>query len=93
MPGLLAVLFSVSLLLIPPTEVKAAGFLDYVQDIALGQSMGGSFTQDDYWYNYYYWDVYKFTIPQDGILNAYMETAPYNAFYEYKKNSGRLIEY
>lgn len=70
-----------------PSEVYAAGWLDYVQEtITLGDAVSDSIKDGDYYglcerradYEYsncYYWHVYKFSMPQNGCLCIYVESA------------------
>ncbi|MEY8392563.1 Ig-like domain-containing protein [Lachnospiraceae bacterium 45-W7] len=59
----------------------AAGWLDYVQDLTLGDTVSGSLKKGDYYglpevnSGSYYWHIYKISMPKDGLLNMYIESA------------------
>ena len=65
-----------------PITVHAAGWLNYAQDLTLGSTVSGSIKNGDFTiteneqYKYtYYWHIYKFSMPKDGLLNIYLESA------------------
>lgn len=79
---MLAAALAVSGFIIAPIIVQAAGWLDYVQEMTLGTAVTGSITSSDYYGPFenvdgvrseYYWDIYKFTMPQSGLLKMYIE--------------------
>lgn len=79
-----------------PATVSAAGWLDYAgQSITLGNSVNGSIKTGDYCgptelYAGYktYWHIYKFSMPQDGLLNMYIESAS-PSYLNYSYDYGR----
>lgn len=77
---LLTVAISISGMLLVPTTAHAAGWLDYVQDMTLGQAVSGSIKDGDFYgridsnSGLYYWNVYRFSMPKTGILHAYCES-------------------
>lgn len=64
-----------------PAKAYAAGWLNYSQDISLGNTVTGTMKQGDYYGplenagSSYYWHTYKFSMPQSGFLNIYFESA------------------
>lgn len=79
--ALLTLALFISSIAISPTKAYAAGWLDYVmQDIELGTSVSGSIKNGDYHGqaengDEIYWHIYKFSMPQNGLLNVYLESA------------------
>lgn len=71
-----------SSVMVSPSTVKAAGWLEYAtQTITLGTAVSGSFKDGDYFgldgvngYSFY-WHIYKFSMPKQGALNIYVESA------------------
>lgn len=64
-----------------PITVHAAGWLDYAQDLTLGNTVSGSIKTGDYRglpevnSGNYYWHIYKIFMPRDGLLSMYIESA------------------
>lgn len=64
-----------------PITVHAAGWLDYAQDFTLGNTVSGSIKTGDYRglpevnSGNYYWHIYKVSMPRDGLLSMYIESA------------------
>lgn len=68
-----------------PITARAAGWPDYAKDLTLGSAVTGSIKIGDYngtienitsisdSYKYY-WNVYRFSMPKDGLLNIYIES-------------------
>lgn len=79
--SLLTLALFVSGIVISPTKAIAAGWLEYAnQTITLGSSTSASMKDGDYYglpesgsYEYY-WHIYKFTMPEKGLLNIYLES-------------------
>lgn len=77
----------IMLIIFLPSEAYAAGWLDCPkQNITLGSSVNASIKTGDYKgltestsYSSKgietYWHIYKFSIPEDGLLNIYIESA------------------
>ena len=82
-------------------SVYAAGYLDDVQNLSLNTLVTGTLDNSDYYGNTQYnvemyWDVYKFTMPSDGNLMCYMESATNNYFnngYYLNKGGGPIAIY
>lgn len=84
---LLALALVVSGITFRPATAQAAGWLDYAdQTITLGVAVNNSIKQGDYRgltesipnYSdgkFVYWHIYKFSMPKDGLLNLYIESA------------------
>ncbi len=77
----LAVALVLSSVMVSPSTVKAAGWLDYAtQTISLGTAVSASIKEGDYYgspeggNSKYYWNIYKFTMPKKGLLNIYLES-------------------
>lgn len=69
-----------------PSEVYAAGWLEYAKEtITLGTAVNGSIKSGDYRglteaasnssARDVYWHIYKFAMPKEGLLNLYIESA------------------
>lgn len=77
---LLALALIVSGITLLPATAQAAGWLDYTQELILGNAVSASIKSGDYYAaansydSKWYWHVYKITMPQDGLLNLYMES-------------------
>lgn len=92
MPLLLAVASIISNITIFPSTVHAAGWLGYAQNISLGTAVHGSMKEGDYYgllenglsgngqYKYF-WHVYKFSMPQSGLLDIAIESGNKAYFY------------
>ncbi len=57
-----------------PDSVRAAGWLDYVQELTLGNAVTGSMKSGDFYSDDDIWHIYKFTMPENGLLSVYLET-------------------
>lgn len=86
----LALSLTMAGMLISPTIARAAGWLEYAQDLSLGTSVHGIMKQNDYTgilengysRNYaYYWHIYRFSMPQNGFLSIYLESEDKEYFY------------
>lgn len=77
----LSLLLLISGIIFTPVTVHAAGWLDYAQELTLGTTVSGSIKTGDYRglpevrAGSYYWHIYKISMPKDGILNMYIESA------------------
>ena len=77
---LLTSVLIVSVITLLPATAQAAGWLEYAQDITLGNAVSASIKSGDYYDaasshgSNWYWHIYKFTMPQDGLLNLYIES-------------------
>ncbi len=97
-PLLLAVAIIMSGITIFPSTVQAAGWLDYAdQTINLGTAVSGSIKSGDYYgqtegkYSVY-WHIYKFTMPQAGLLNIYIESlSDRYLYYSWSSDSGFVV--
>lgn len=78
----LIIALALSSVIIAPTTVRAAGWLDYVRNLTLGTTVIGSIKSGDYrgpiendanFGGEYYWHIYRFNMPSNGILNLYIE--------------------
>ena len=80
-PILLALSLLIMLTVFPTVTAHAAGWLNNVNSLTLGNAVSGSIMEGDYYgateYNSdkYYWHIYRFTMPQNGLLNVYIESA------------------
>lgn len=78
---LLAFVIIMSGISLSSVTVWAAGWLDHVQDITLGDTITGAIQSGDYYgkpeelHYKVYWNVYRFTMPKSGLLNVYVESA------------------
>ena len=88
---ILIMTLSISGMFLAPVTVHAEGWLDYVQDLTLGQAVHGSMKAGDFKgkasvnSEETYWHIYKITMPQTGILNVYLESAEkkyFDAYYQ-----------
>lgn len=77
----LAAALMLSSILVSPSTVEAAGWLEYAtQTITLGTAVSGSMKDGDYYglpesgSSKYYWHIYKITMPEKGLLNIYLES-------------------
>lgn len=81
---LLAVAISISGMLLVPTTAHAAGWLDQVKNLTLGQAVSGSMKEGDFHVSGFmylrYWHVYKFSMPQKGVLHVDFESADWAYF-------------
>lgn len=82
--GLIALMLMVSGVVYAPLTVRAEGWLDEdVAELKLGEAVMGSIKAQDYrggiegtaGDSLYYWKIYEFSMPQDGLLDMYMESA------------------
>ena len=71
-----------------PSEVYAAGWLEYVQELTLGEAVTNSVKDGDYKGKFnasssvnYFCNVYRFTMEKNGQLNIYCESAAKNYFF------------
>lgn len=77
---LLALFLLISGIIFAPVTAHAAGWLDYAQrTINLGTTVTDSIKTGDYYGQTegnkdYYWHIYKFSMPQKGLLNIYIES-------------------
>ena len=93
LPAVLAAAVALTTAVVCPNTVKAAGYLDYVQGISLGQNVTGVLDTSDYCgkaenssYESY-WDVYQFTMVQDSVISAALESS--SDAYFYNNNDAR----
>lgn len=74
-------LTALGIFLISPTTTHAAGWVGYAKNLTLGETVSGSMKAGDYKgkfsvnSNTYYWHIYKFTMPEQGRLSVYVESA------------------
>lgn len=85
-PGLLALLLVFGAAFVPLTahaaEVEEGGWLNYAKELKLGEAVMDSIKEQDYYGGIegaagddkYYWKIYEFTMPQDGLLDMYLES-------------------
>lgn len=85
MSFVLAFILFLTGILSEPITARAAGWPDYAKDLTLGSAVTGSIKIGDYngtienitsisdSYKYY-WNVYRFSMPKDGLLNIYIES-------------------
>lgn len=79
---ILTLVIAASTILVMPTTVHAAGWPDYAQNLTLGTAVYGSIKEGDYnglleneiGRGGYFWNVYKFSMPKNGLLNIYLES-------------------
>lgn len=73
-----------------PSTVQAVGWPDYAMELTLGTTVNGTFKEGDYSNvlenNFsseygYWWHVYKFSMPESGLLNIYLESRNSDYFY------------
>ena len=96
---LLTLFMLLSGIIFAPVTVQAAGWLEYAQDLTLGNTVSGSIKTGDYHgmteygSTVYYWHIYRFTMPRDGLLNMYIESASSNYlnYSSYGTNNGFAI--
>lgn len=78
---LLTLFLLISCIIFAPITAYAAGWLDYAQDLTMGNTVSGSIKTGDYrgltedGGSARYWHIYRFTMPKDGLLNLYIESA------------------
>lgn len=60
------------------TTAFAGGWLDYAQDIALGEIYNDSCDPNDYKNNDNYYDVYIFEVPENGVVKINIECNDWN---------------
>lgn len=78
---ILSLFLFISGIIFAPVTVHAAGWLEYAQDLTLGDTVSGSMKTGDYYglpevkSGNYYWHIYKISMPNDGMLNMYIESA------------------
>lgn len=79
---LLTLMIALPGVFIAPVTAQAAGWLDTeIKNIVLGTAVSGTIKSGDYYGDIeersvsLYWHVYKFTMPQEGLLNVYVESA------------------
>ena len=83
---ILSLLLLISGIIFTTVTVHAAGWLDYAQQtINLGTMVTDSIKTGDYYgptegNKDYYWHIYKFSMPQKGLLNIYIESESENYF-------------
>jgi len=78
--GVLSAAMALSVAVFNPTVVKAAGWLDNVEEIDTGVTYENSFSDYDYSYVYesnrhQYFNSYKFEIPEDGSVTISIESS------------------
>lgn len=79
---LLALTIILSGAFITPITAQAAGWLGHEQNLILGQTVTNSLkTGDKYDEDGMYCNPYKFTMPQDGLLNIHFECSDEQYFY------------
>lgn len=87
--------------IILPVEVQAAGWPDYARELTLGNTITGSIKDGDYHGKdeegkMTYWNVYKFSVPKDGLLNIYIESEEQEYFtystYGYNYNGFAIFD-
>lgn len=67
--------------LMAPATTHAAGWVSYAKNLTLGETVNGSMKEGDYVGRFdmsssqYYWHIYRFTMPDQGRLNMYLESA------------------
>ncbi len=82
MSGLLALMLMVSGAVSVPLTAHAEGWLDYAEELNLGAAVMDSIKEKDYrggiegtaGDSLYYWKIYEFSMPQDGLLDMYLES-------------------
>ena len=80
--AILALVLTLSGIFIAPITVRADGWPGYAQNLTLGVAVTGTAKAGDFEGRLednissyeYYWNVYKFTMPQKGLLNVYLES-------------------
>lgn len=78
---LLTLFLLISCIIFAPITAYAAGWLDYAQDLTMGNTVSGSIKTGDYRglpevnSGNYYWHIYKISMPRDGLLSMYIESA------------------
>lgn len=89
--AVLALILTLSGIFIAPVTVRAEGWPEYAQNLTLGIAITGTIKDGDFsgrlennenFEDQYYWNVYKFTMPQKGLLNLYIETKNRDYFYK-----------
>lgn len=81
-PGLLALMLMVFGAAFVPLTAHAEGWLDYAEELQLGEAAMNSIKEQDYrggiegtaGDSLYYWKIYEFSMPQDGLLDMYLES-------------------
>lgn len=78
---MLTLFLLISGIIFAPITVHATGWLEYVQDLTMGNTVSGSLKAGDYRglaevnSGNYYWHIYKISMPRDGLLSMYIESA------------------
>lgn len=77
---MLTLFLLISGIVFAPITVHATGWLDYAQDLTLGNTVSGSIKTGDYrgatedGGSARYWHIYRFSMPKEGLLNIYLES-------------------
>lgn len=88
--AVLALVLTLSGIFIAPVTVRADGWPEHAQNLTLGVAVTGTAKAGDFHGplenkdgngSEYYWNVYKFTMPQKGLLNVYLESTHKAYFY------------
>lgn len=73
------IILTLTIIIFSQNTVYADGWLDYVQDLTLGDAVSGSIKNGDFKNRQngsnFYWHIYKFSMPKDGLLNIYLESS------------------
>lgn len=88
--AVLALVLTLSGIFIAPITVRADGWPGYAQNLTLGMTVTGTIKAGDFYGRLegnlyeeaYYWNVYKFSMPKNGLLNVYFESANIKYFYD-----------
>ena len=97
--AVLALVLTLSGIFIAPITVRADGWPGYAQNLTLGVAVTGTAKAGDFQGRLednissyeYYWNVYKFTMPQKGLLNVYLESVTPDYCYRRGSSSGLAI--
>ena len=98
--AILALVLTLSGIFIAPITVRADGWPGYAQNLTLGVAVTGTAKAGDFegrlednidGSEEYYWNVYKFTMPQKGLLNVYLESVTPDYCYRRGSSSGLAI--
>ena len=97
--AVLALVLTLSGIFIAPITVRADGWPGYAQNLTLGVAVTGTAKAGDFEGRLednissyeYYWNVYKFTMPQKGLLNVYLESVTPDYCYRRGSSSGLAI--
>ena len=98
--AILALVLTLSGIFIAPITVRADGWPGYAQNLTLGVAVTGTAKAGDFegrlednidGSEEYYWNVYKLTMPQKGLLNVYLESVTPDYCYRRGSSSGLAI--